>query len=78
MRFLTIAALLAALPWTAASAAPTWQTISSEPGKRIELDSTSLKRDGNSVQAQSRIVLERELIDIRSGMGYRVIEAVTR
>ncbi len=78
MRFLTIAALLAILPWSAASAAPTWQTISAEPGKRIELDSTSLKREGNSVQAQSRIVLERELTDIRSGMGYRIIEALTR
>ena len=78
MRFLTIAALLAALPWTAATAAPTWQTISSEPGKRIELDSTSIKREGNSVQAQGRIVLEKELIDIRSGAGYRIIEAITR
>ncbi|HSG21493.1 MAG TPA: carbonic anhydrase family protein [Azonexus sp.] len=78
MRFLTIVALLATLQWTAATAAPTWQTISSEPGKRIELDSTSIKREGNSVQAQGRIVLEKELIDIRSGAGYRIIEATTR
>ena len=78
MRFLTIAALLAVLPWTTAIAAPTWQVISSEPGKRIELDSTSIKREGNSVQAQGRIVLEKELIDIRSGGGYRIIEAITR
>jgi hypothetical protein len=77
MRFLTIAALLAVLPW-AAIAAPTWQVISSEPGKRIELDSTSIKREGNSVQAQGRIVLEKELIDIKSGGGYRIIEAITR
>jgi carbonic anhydrase len=77
MRLITIAALLATLPFTAA-AAPTWQTISSEPGKRIELDRTSIKRDGNSVQAQGRIVLEKELIDARSGAGYRVIEAITR
>nr|MBL8410578.1 carbonic anhydrase family protein [Dechloromonas sp.] len=77
MRLITIAALLAALPF-AAQAAPTWQTISSEPGKRIELDRTSIKRDGNTVQAQGRIVLEKELIDVRSGAGYRVIEAITR
>ncbi len=77
MRLLTIATLLATLPW-AAQAAPVWQTISAEPGKRIELDSTSIKRDGNSVQAQGRIVLEKELIDNRSGTGYRVIEAITR
>jgi carbonic anhydrase len=71
--------LLAALPWVAvATAAPTWQTISSEPGKRIELDRTSIKRDGNQVVAQGRVVLEKELIDTRSGAGYRVIEAITR
>jgi len=77
MRLITIAALLATLPF-AATAAPTWQTISSEPGKRIELDRTSIKRDGNVVQAQGRMVLEKELIDVRSGAGYRVIEAITR
>ena len=77
MRKLMIASLLAALPWVAA-AAPTWQTISSEPGKRIELDRTSLKRDGTTVQAQGRVVLEKDLVDARSGASYRVIEAVTR
>lgn len=77
MRLPIIAALLAALPF-AAAAAPTWQIISSEPGKRIELDSTSIKRDGNAVQAQSRVVLEKELSDFKSGLGYRIIEAVTR
>ena len=77
MRLLIIASVLAYLPWSA-SAAPTWQTISSEPGKRIELDRTSLKREGNTVQAQGRVVLEKELIDARSGAPYRVIEAITR
>ncbi|WP_153130057.1 carbonic anhydrase [Dechloromonas hortensis] len=78
MRLLTIAALLASLSGSA-SAAPTWQTISSEPGKRIELDRTSIKReDGNKVQAQGRVILEKELIDAKSGAGYRVIEAITR
>ena len=77
MRLLMIASLLVALPF-GATAAPTWQTISSEPGKRIELDRTSLKRDGNTVQAQGRVVLEKELVDGRSGAPYRVIEAVTR
>ncbi len=77
MRSLIIAGLLAALP-LAAAAAPTWQTISSEPGKRIEIDRTSLKREGNAVQAQGRVVLEKELSDFRSGSTYRVIEAITR
>jgi carbonic anhydrase len=78
MRLLAVAALIAALPWVA-NAAPTWQTISSEPGKRIELDSTSIKREeGGKVQAQGRVILEKELIDGKSGAGYRVIEAITR
>src|SRR5574343_1223470 len=77
MRLATIAILLAGLQLSAA-AAPTWQTISSEPGKRIELDRTSIKREGTIVQAQGRVVLEKELIDGRSGAGYRVIEAITR
>lgn len=77
MRLAPIAILLAGLPLSAA-AAPTWQTISSEPGKRIELDRTSIKREGNVVQAQGRVVLEKELIDGKSGAGYRVIEAITR
>ena len=42
MRLLMIAGLLVALPF-GANAAPTWQTISSEPGKRIELDRTALR-----------------------------------
>ena len=78
MRILSIAVLLATLPW-AATAAPTWQTISSEPGKRIELDRTSIKRDDSGkVQAQGRVILEKELIDAKSGAGYRIIEAITR
>ena len=77
MRLAPIAVLLAGLPLSA-TAAPTWQTISSEPGKRIELDRTSIKREGSVVQAQGRVVLEKELIDGKSGAGYRVIEAITR
>lgn len=77
MRLLMITSLLVALPLGAA-AAPAWQTISSEPGKRIELNRTSLKRDGNNVEAQGRVVLEKELVDARSGAPYRVIEAITR
>lgn len=77
MRTPLIAALIASLP-LGALAAPTWQTISSEPGKRIELDRTSIKREGNTVQAQGRVVLEKELTDAKSGTPYRVIEAITR
>ncbi|MCK6390669.1 MAG: carbonic anhydrase family protein [Azonexus sp.] len=77
MRHILSVGLLATLT-TLAYAAPTWQTISSEPGKRIELDRTTLKREGNVVQAQGRVVLDKELSDFRTGAGYRVIEAITR
>ena len=78
MRLITIAAMLLALPW-AANAAPMWQTVSSEPGKRIELDRTSIKRgDGDKVQALGRVVLEKELTDPKTSASYRIIEATTR
>ncbi|PKO90147.1 MAG: carbonic anhydrase [Betaproteobacteria bacterium HGW-Betaproteobacteria-12] len=70
-------ALAIALPLTAA-AAPTWQNVSSEPGKRIELDRTSIKREGTTVEALSRMILDKELIDIRSGSPYLIIEVITR
>lgn len=74
----SVMVLMVALPM-AALAAPTWQTISSEQGKRIELDRTSIKRDDSGkVTAVGRVILEKELVDIRSGSGYRVIEATTR
>lgn len=72
-----VAALVIALPLTA-TAAPTWQNVSSEPGKRIELDRTSIKREGQTVEAQSRMILDKELVDIRSGAPYLIIEVVTR
>ena len=70
-----VSSLLASLP---ALAAPTWQSITSEPGKRIELDRTSIKREGATVQATGRVVLEKELPDLQSGGNYRVIEALTK
>jgi carbonic anhydrase len=77
MRLMTIATVLASLAGTAV-AAPSWQNISAESGRRIELDRSTLKREGNVVEAQSRVTLERELIDNRTGSPYRIIEAVTR
>ena len=63
----------------AVQAAPTWQVISSESGKRIEIDRTSIKReDGGKVTALGRVILEKEITDPRTGSSYRVIEALTR
>lgn len=77
MRLRIVAAMIALLSM-GAQAAPTWQTVSVEQGKRIELDRTSIKReDGGKVTATARIILDRELPDARSGGAYRIIEATT-
>ncbi len=60
------------------AAAPNWQNISTDAGRRIELDRTTLKRTGNSVEILSRVTLERELLDAHTGTPYRMIEATTR
>ncbi|HMV21720.1 MAG TPA: carbonic anhydrase family protein [Rhodocyclaceae bacterium] len=60
-------------------AAPTWQVISSEAGKRIEIDRTTIKRDeGGKITAVGRLVLEKDIVDPSSGSAYRIIEATTR
>ena len=48
------------------AAAPVWQTILSDSNKRIELDSTSILRQGESVEATGRVILTRPLIDRKS------------
>ncbi|TLS17138.1 MAG: carbonic anhydrase family protein [Betaproteobacteria bacterium] len=85
---LTTALLLTAgLLQAAPSAAPTkvgddgrtWQAISTEPGKRIEVDRASIKRDeSGKVSAWGRIVLEKDLPDAQSASNYRSIEALGR
>lgn len=77
MRLKICAAFLATVP-VVAFAAPAWQSISTESGRRIELERTTIKREGNTVQALSRVILDRELTDARTGSGYRIIEAMTR
>lgn len=77
MRLLIIP-FVALLPWLA-QAAPTWQSISSEPGKRIELDRTGIKREeGGKVVALARLVVEKDLADTTSGGTYRIMESLTR
>lgn len=62
-----------------AGAAPTWQTISAESGKRIELDRAGIKREeGGKVVALARLVVDKELPDSVSGGTYRMVESLTR
>lgn len=71
-------ALAGTLASSLSAAAPSWQNISTDAGRRIELDRTTLKRTGNVVEILSRVTLERELLDAQTGTPYRIIEATTR
>lgn len=78
MRPRIIAIIIFALP-ALCFAAPTWQNVSSEPGKKIELDRTSIKREeGGKVVALGRLQMDKALTDARSGGSYNTIEALTR
>ena len=72
--FVVICSLL--MPVTATAA---WQTISSEPGKRVEIDPASVKKDeaGRST-AVGRIILDKPITDPKTSTFYRIIEALNR
>jgi carbonic anhydrase len=55
-----------------------WQSIFSEPGRRMEIDRLSIKHEGDKVEAWGRIVFERGMPDAVSGTAYRVLEALNR
>lgn len=75
---LLIMSLLVLLPCFA-QAAPTWQTISTEAGRRIEIDRVNMKREeGNKVVVLARLVLDKEINDPVSGGSYRIVESLTR
>ena len=77
MRSLMIA-LFVLLPGLA-EAAPTWQIIASEAGRRIEIDRVGLKREeGDKVVVLARLVLEKDLNDPATGGTYRIVESLSR
>ena len=69
------AALIALAPAVAPAA---WQVISSEPGKRIEIDRGSITRDerGRTV-ALGRIILDKPIIDPKTSSAYRIVQALS-
>lgn len=77
MGFPVLATLFSLLP-AAAMAASAWLPISSEQGKRIELDKSSIQKspDGK-VSARARLLLEKDLVENRTGGSYRSIETIT-
>ncbi|MEF8714346.1 MAG: carbonic anhydrase family protein [Accumulibacter sp.] len=56
-----------------------WQAISAEPGKRVEIDRGSIRKDetGKTV-ALGRIVLEKPIIDPKTSSSYRIVQALSR
>lgn len=68
--------LVALMPAIASGA---WQVISAEPGKRVEIDRATIRKDetGKSV-AQGRIVLDKPIIDPKTSLPYRIVQAVNR
>jgi carbonic anhydrase len=75
---LIAAALLIAAGLAPASAA-VWQPLLAEPGRRMEIDRSSIEKDGeDTVRARGRVVFERPLPDAVSGSAFRVLESTHR
>ena len=75
----TPAAAPAPAPAAAPAVAHNWQAISAETGKKIEIDRASIKKDASGkTTAWGRVVLDRELHDVKSGGAYKIIEAMNR
>lgn len=75
-RQIAVAVTLAVLPFATQAA---WVAISSDAGRRIEIDPASVsKEEGAKLVALGRILFDKELIDPRSSATYRSIETQTR
>jgi carbonic anhydrase len=56
-----------------------WQTISTDPGKRVEFDRASVKKDASGKsEAIGRIVLDKAINDPKTSSSYRIIETLSR
>jgi len=72
-------AALAALVVAAAPAGAAWQIVTSESGKRVEVDRASVVADpGGEAMAKGRVVLDKPIVDPKTSASYRIIEAVNR
>ncbi len=68
--------LLAAAPALATSI---WRPIASDKGRSIEVDTASIQREKDGkVLATGRLVLDKEIVDARSGGSYKFIQTTTR
>lgn len=61
------------------SASGAWQTVSSEPGKRVEIDRGSIRKDdGGKTLALGRVVLDKPIVDAKTAGNYRIVQALNR
>ena len=65
------------LPPEESRTTPVWQQVFAEPGRRVEIDNASLKKEaGGKVQTYSRILFDKALPDATSGGAYTILEAL--
>ncbi|MDR3056276.1 MAG: carbonic anhydrase family protein [Zoogloeaceae bacterium] len=71
--------VVAPAPTPAATANFVWRTIASDKGRSIEVDTASMQRstDGH-VQATSRLNLDKEIVDARTGGSYKYVQTHIR
>ncbi|MBK7354859.1 carbonic anhydrase family protein [Propionivibrio sp.] len=68
--------ILLALPVVCSAA---WQLVTTEQGKRVEIDRASIIVDpGGESMAKGRIVLDKPIVDPKTSASYRIIEVLNR
>ena len=63
----------------AGGGASVWRLVASDKGRAIEIDTASIQREKDGqLRVTSRMTLDKELVDIRSGGSYKYIQTTTR
>ncbi|MDR2625924.1 MAG: hypothetical protein LBC37_06285, partial [Zoogloeaceae bacterium] len=62
----------------AQTASPSWRAVANEQGRRIEVDTSSVRREKEGIFATSRLIMAREMRDTRSGETYHYIQTTSR
>ena len=71
--------LLAGVAQAPSSSLAAWVVVSSEPGKRVEVERDSIETgSAGQVTARGRVVLDKPIVDPRTSSSYRIIEVLNR
>ena len=71
--------LLAGMAQAPGSSLAAWVVVSSEPGKRVEVERDSIETgSAGQVTARGRVVLDKPIVDPRTSASYRIIEVLNR